>query len=126
MTTDATAWEMMAEGRRGETQARIWDTHTWQPRVVLTSDTAKLNDLAITPDGKWLATAYGDGTVKVLDTDAYQIQAIMRVESPVHTCAWLNGGGLAFGGPGGLYIFDFLAANTQSSKNNPTHSESPR
>jgi WD40 repeat protein len=58
---------LSAEGWRGE--VRAWDTMTQEGKVVLpeTQQGHGVFDLALNPDGTRLATAHGDGTVKVWD-----------------------------------------------------------
>ena len=87
---------------------RIWDAATRQPRVTLTGHAGRVTAVAIGPDGSWLATGGTDGTVRIWDTAAAQPRALMRVENPIVACAWHSTGKLAAGGPGGLYLFDFL------------------
>jgi len=46
--------------------ARIWDAATGRERARLEHQRA-VNEVAISPDGKWLATADMDGTVTIWD-----------------------------------------------------------
>jgi WD domain, G-beta repeat len=83
----------------------IWDTGTGQPRSVI-GHNAPVRALAVPPEGGWLAIA-GDRTVWIWDTSTWQVEALMRVENKILTCAWRGAGALAVGGPAGLYLFDF-------------------
>ena len=88
--------------------ARIWDAATRQPRATLTGHAGVVAAVAIAPDGSWLATGGSDGTARIWDAATRQPRALMRVENPIVACAWHGTGTLAVGGPGGLFLFDFL------------------
>jgi WD40 repeat protein len=87
---------------------RIWDAATRQHRATLTGHAGVVAAVAIAPDGSWLATGGSDGTARIWDAATRQPRALMRVENPIVACAWHGTGKLAVGGPGGLFLFDFL------------------
>jgi WD40 repeat protein len=88
--------------------ARIWDASTGQARATLTGHVGQVTAVAIAPDGSWLATGGTYGTARIWDAITGQARAMMRVDTPLIACAWHNKGRLAIGGPGGLFLFDFL------------------
>jgi WD40 repeat protein len=94
---------------------RIWDAATGQTRATLTGHNDHVTAVAIAQDGSWLATGSDDETVRIWDVATGQTQALMRVEGAIFACAWLGVGGLAVGGRGGVYLFDFLADHAQRS-----------
>jgi WD40 repeat protein len=64
---------------------------------------------AVAPNGSWLASEGDDGTVRIWDAAAGQARALLRLATTILACVWLGTGGVTLGGPGGLYLFDFLA-----------------
>jgi WD40 repeat protein len=87
---------------------RIWDPATGRQRAVLTGHTDQVVAVAIAPDAAWLATTSTDKTVRIWDSATGDITAVMRVDSPLTTCAWSPSGRLlAAAGDGGLYLFNF-------------------
>jgi WD40 repeat protein len=67
--------------------------------------------VAIAPDGAWLATAGGDGSVRIWDPATAGIRAAMRVDRPLADCAWSpSGQSLVVAGDAGLYHFTFYVA----------------
>jgi WD40 repeat protein len=88
--------------------ARIWDAATRQHRATLTGHAGVVTAVAIAPDGSWLATGSSDRAARIWDAATRQPQAMMRVENPILACVWHGTGKLAVGGPGGLFLFDFL------------------
>ena len=88
---------------------RIWDAVTGLQREALTGHDEKVTTVAVSPDGSWLASGSSDRTVRIWNAVTRQACVLMRLESPIRTCAWLGTTVLAAGGVGGLYLFDFLA-----------------
>jgi WD40 repeat protein len=43
----------------------LWDTKTWQCRIVLTGHTRMSNSVSFSPDGMWVASGGDDDTVRV-------------------------------------------------------------
>ena len=63
---------------------RIWDAATGQQRAVLTGHTDPVAVVAVAPDGRWLATASQDGTVRIWDPATGRQQAVLEG----HTDRW--------------------------------------
>jgi len=100
----------------GDDAVRIWDTGVWTERAKLTGYDGRVTAVAEAPDGKWLAITGSDATVRIWDLSAEQPHALMRVDKPVETCAWMpDCRSIAVGGYGGLYMFDFHPGTTQST-----------
>jgi WD40 repeat protein len=106
-TAPDSSW--LATTSRDEGLLQIWDAATGQLRATLTGRTFSVTDLAISPDGARLAVVGSDRTVRIWDASApHECRAMMRVDTAISVCGWLGSAGLALGGPGGLYGFDYL------------------
>ena len=90
-----------------------------EQKAVLHGHREAVYTLAVTPDGRWLASGDGDGTVRIWETAYWQPQTLMRVEEAIFACAWIGDGGFACAGPAGLYLFNFLGGNASSSALRP-------
>ena len=90
---------------------RIWDVASGEQRAAWLGHKGGVYALAIAPDGQWLVSGGSDRTVRIWDSGTGQAMAMMRVEAPIRTCAWVDATGLAVGGAGGLYLFDFLGTD---------------
>jgi WD40 repeat protein len=99
------AW--VASGGRDGT-VRVWDAATGEQRAAWSGHDGGVTAVAIAPGGRWLASAGHDRTVRIWDPRSGQAVTVMRVEGAVRACAWVGIAGLAAGGTGGLYLFDFL------------------
>jgi len=108
----------LASGGRDGT-VRLWDVATGQVRVSLSGHAGQVTAVAVAPDGSWLATGGEDGTVRIWDTATGQALALMRLENSVKANAWLGVNTLIVGGPGGLYLFDFLAGSSATPVHTP-------
>jgi len=97
----------------GEDRAvRIWDMATGRQQATLTGHDGQVWAIAVAPDGSWLATGGEDRTVRIWDMATRQARAQMRLENSIKAGAWLSANSLAVGGPGGLYLFDFLTVTS--------------
>jgi hypothetical protein len=77
-------------------------------RRALTGHAHGVTAVAIAPDGTWLASAGGDGSVRIWDPVTGGISAVMRVDSRLEDCAWSpSSQSLAAAGEAGLYHFTF-------------------
>ena len=81
-------------------------------RAILEGHADDVSTMAVAPHGNWLATGNSDSSVRIWRTSTAQPSALMRLEGRVDTCSWIGNNGLAVGGSGGLYAFDFLAGPT--------------
>jgi WD40 repeat protein len=95
----------------GDGTVRIWDTTRWDQRMVLNAHKGAVYTAAAAPDGPWLATGGADQTIRIWDTISWHTQALIRADNAIHSCAWLPGGGLACGGPAGLYLYGFQSGS---------------
>ncbi|KAF7794825.1 hypothetical protein EIP86_005967 [Pleurotus ostreatoroseus] len=50
-------------------QIRIWDTHQWHEKIVLSEHDSHINALSVSGDGKRIVSCAGDGTVHVWDAE---------------------------------------------------------
>ena len=98
---------------------RIWDVAARRPQAALSGRFGRVMAVAVAPDGSWLATGGEDGTVRIWDTATGQALALMRLENSVKANAWLGVNTLIVGGPGGLYLFDFLAGSSATPVHTP-------
>jgi WD40 repeat protein len=57
---------------RHDSPVRIWDPHTGQHRHTLTGHTDEVSNVAIAPDGTWLATTSNDQTIRIWDPNTGQ------------------------------------------------------
>jgi WD40 repeat protein len=90
---------------------RIWDPATGQQRMVLEGYAGRgvRAVCAFTVAGQnLLAAVVGDATVRIWDPATGQVQALMRTEMRLRVCVQMSTEGLAVGGDGGLYGFDYL------------------
>ncbi len=89
-------------------RVRIWAGATGRRKAVLAGHSSLVLTLAIAPDSTWLASAGYDGTVPIRGTTTWQVQALMRTDAEISTCAWLGSSALALAGKeAGLYLFSF-------------------
>lgn len=96
---------------------RIWDAAGGTQKITLTGHHGPVNGLAVRPDGTRLASIGSDRTIRVWDPATGKTEAMMRVDSALSACAWAGNDGLAVKGAAGIYMFDFLTADS--------HAESP-
>ena len=78
------------------------------PRATLTGHSGWVSAVAIAPDGTWLATGGGDGTVRIWAADGSSSSSAtaIRVNGDVSGCAWFPGStDLCITGNRGLYRF---------------------
>ncbi|MFI6645423.1 NB-ARC domain-containing protein [Streptomyces sp. NPDC050504] len=99
------------DGSRLLTTSLSGDVSQWDPLtgVLLTNVTdpdGPVSGLAVSPDGKWIATA--GSLLRVRDAATGRTVAGVRAETPLTSCAWLPyGRGLVAVGERGLYSYEF-------------------
>src|SRR5262249_37398502 len=86
----------------------------------LTGHTDWVNAVAVAPDGRWLASAGNDQTMRIWDTATGESSALMRIDSTPVTCAWTpDGAALAVGAAAGLYLFAFQPGHRAPDGSDP-------
>jgi WD40 repeat protein len=90
---------------------QIWDTATWTQKTTLTGHEHRVNAVAIAPGGTWLAASSNDGVVRIWNVGTGRTRTMMRMDSAVLTCAWIDSHGIVVGGDAGVYLFDFHAGS---------------
>ena len=79
------------------------------PRTILKGHVDVVTTVAVSPDGRWLASGGEDGTLRIWNVATGQAVTLMRVDNAILECAWLGNKGLVIVGPAGLWTFNFLA-----------------
>jgi hypothetical protein len=64
--------------------------------------------MTVSPDGKWLAACSTNGSMWISNTPALENQVLMRMDSKISSCIWLDHEKIAIGGTAGLCVFDFI------------------
>jgi len=90
------AANLAADGVAGA-DTKLWDLDTGKRLLTLTGHTFALTDVAFSPDGARVATASGDGTVRVYVLPVNELLAVARARltrtwSKAECRAYLPGG----------------------------------
>ncbi|GAA1479531.1 hypothetical protein GCM10009623_39770 [Nocardioides aestuarii] len=80
--TFAPSGDLLATSRAVEGVAEVWQAGSWERVAVLTA-TATVEDLSFDATGRTLATAHGDGTVRLWDAREGTQELVLRVSSRV-------------------------------------------
>src|SRR5262249_33923213 len=93
-----------------DTTARVWDTTTCAPVILLNSHAMQVSALAFSPDGNLLACADSDDAVHVWDFDAKKTRYVFKVAgSRDLRCLAFSPDGKRLAGGGGdrvLHLWD--------------------
>src|SRR5207244_4265630 len=83
-----------------DTTARVWDTESCEPIILLNSHATQVLSLALSPDGKLLATSDSADAIHVWDTVHYRPLHVLRGHDGEVRCLAFNADGtrLASGG----------------------------
>jgi WD40 repeat protein len=89
---------------------RIWDAANGQLKYSMPGS-APVGDIAVSPDGRWLAVcdgAGGMGTLRIWDPLTGAAVAAMRVDGPLYECRWHSDlPVICLRGARGVYVFDW-------------------
>ncbi|MFE4599564.1 hypothetical protein ACFRKE_01760 [Kitasatospora indigofera] len=86
----------------------MWDcvTEAWTAESAVHTD--RVEAVAISPDGNWIASCGRDGRLGVWERASGSATAFVRTDSSLTCCSWApDGTALATGGQAGAYLFRF-------------------
>jgi WD40 repeat protein len=81
------AWVASAEGGKNA-RVRVWVLDRREPARVLEGHTASVLSLAVSRDGRWLASGSADGTVRLWETADWTLAAVSTEGSQVYGLAF--------------------------------------
>ncbi|MGT2532677.1 hypothetical protein ACU4GG_40655 [Streptomyces nojiriensis] len=94
--------------RIGSHRSRHADRTTGTCATTLTGHTNEVHEVAISPDGAWLATTSIDQTSRIWAVLVGRAVFMVRGDGVLTSCVWGDAGDLAVGGEKGLYLYTFL------------------
>ncbi len=87
------AWVAAAEtGRDRDTKVRLWTVASGEPLQTLEGHTNSIHALAVSQNGRWLASGSADSTVRLWDTATWQPAAVLALGSQVYGLAFTPDG----------------------------------
>ncbi|MEJ2855066.1 MULTISPECIES: NB-ARC domain-containing protein [unclassified Saccharothrix] len=101
----------------------VWDVESGTQLADMDAHHQAVHAIALSPDSRRVAVAAHDRTLSVWDMGTGTAQAMMRTEEEVLDCVWMpDGQGIAAGGRGGLYLFEFQSTVIPGT---PGHTDRP-